>query len=290
MATELVAPVQCEIGENPIWHAGSETLFFLDIAGGRVYRHVPATRTTSIFCETRVTGAMVSQDDGTFLLLQDGRASVLSLDGSLRELRSGLCPGNERFNDAIVDPEGRVFTGAMGGNGRLLRFDLDGSCEEIMDGLGIPNGLGFTPDHRGMYFIDSEPGLIFHFDYDRRTGSLSNRRVFAKIPRQKGLPDGMAVDAAGNLWIAIWFGGCIQRYTPMGNLAEEVRLPVPQTSAVCFGGSQLDEMYITSAATGAADSMRPEEFDTSVERGGGVYRVKLSGVRGLPMFRSRVSF
>jgi D-xylonolactonase len=289
-SVELVAPLSCQIGESPRWHPQEQVLFFLDIPSGTVYSHDSSAGTCTVLTRTRITGGFTFQDDGSLLLFQDGSISVLKLDGTVSELASNACNGNERFNDTIADPEGRVFAGAMGGNGKLLRFDPDGSVTEMFDGLGIPNGMGFTPDLRGMYFTDSTPRRIYYFDYDRKTGSLSNRRVFVEIPREVGFPDGMTVDEEGFVWTAIWFGGRLQRYDPDGRLDREVFFPVKQISAVTFGGSELNQIYVTSAATAIADFLRPPEYDSNAERGGGLYRLRLAGISGRPPFRSRLRF
>ena len=287
---DLVASLACEVGENPLWHPEAETLFFLDITQGTVYGYHPATQNCSVVVRTRVTGGFTLQRDGSLLLFQDGQIAVLTPDGALREVASGQCPGNDRFNDVIADPEGRVFAGAMGGNGKLLRFDPDGSVTEMADGLSIPNGMGFTPDLRGMYFTDSLPRKIYYFDYDRKTGNLSNRRIFAEIPPEEGLPDGMTMDRDGYVWSAIWFGGRVKRFAPDGRLEREVFLPVTQTSAVTFGGPDLTDMYVTSAAIVPGLELRPPGFDPSAPLGGGLYRLRVPGIRGNPAFRSNLPF
>jgi D-xylono/L-arabinono-1,4-lactonase len=287
---DLVAPLACEVGENPLWHSEAETLFFLDITLGTVYAYHPATQNCSVVARTRITGGFTLQRDGSLLLFQDGRIAVLTRNGVLREVASGLCPGNDRFNDVIADPEGRVFAGAMGGNGKLLRFDPDGTVTEMADGLSIPNGMGFTPDLRGMYFTDSLPRKIYYFDYDRKTGNLSNRRIFAEIPPEEGLPDGMTIDRYGYVWSAIWFGGRVKRYAPDGRLDREVFLPIKQTSAVTFGGPDLTDMYVTSAAIISGPELRPPGFDGSAPRGGGLYRLRLANIGGSASFRSHLPF
>ena len=288
--TELVAPLNCQVGENPLWHPEAAALFFVDIPAGTVYAYTPSTKSHRIFCQTRVTGGFTLQEDGSLLLFQDGRICVLGLDGSQREVASGLCPQNERFNDVIADPEGRVYAGAMGGNGRLIRFDPDGSVTELFDGLGIPNGMGFTPDFQGMYFTDSAPRQIYRFDYDRKTGNLTNRRIFAEIPVNEGVPDGMTVDAEGYVWTAIWYGGRLKRYAPDGRLDREVLLPAKQTSALAFGGPALTDVFVTTAAVLAAGPLVPPGLDPTAHMGGGLYRVRIEGMRGRPPFRSRLRF
>lgn len=289
-SVERVNSFECQVGESPLWHPEVQTLFYVDIPVGAIYTFTPATRTSSLFSKGRVTAGMTLQEDGSLLLFQDGSISVLNMDGRQQEVASGLCTFNDRFNDVIADPEGRVFAGMMGGNGRLMRVDLDGSITEICNGVTIPNGMGFTPDLRHMYFTDSSARQIYRFDYERLTGDLSNRKVFVAIPESLGLPDGMAVDADGFVWTAVWFGGCLRRFAPDGTLDREVRLPVKQVSSVAFGGPQLEYVYVTSAASEEADTWRPTGYDINAPRGGGLYRVKTDGVRGRPAFRSRLRF
>lgn len=287
---ELMVELDCLTGENPLWCAELGKLVFVDIPRGIIYGYDPAAAKCDVIARTRVTGGFTLQGNGSLLLFQDGPIATLGADGSIRELAASACPGNDRFNDVIADPEGRVFAGTMGGNGKLLRFDTDGSVTEICDGCGIANGMGFTPDLRGMYFTDSVPRKIYYFDYDRATGNLTNRRVFAEIPSEVGCPDGMTVDADGFVWSANWYGGRLRRYAPDGHLDREVFLPATQTSSVTFGGSALDEMYVTSASKVEADPLRPAGYDLNAWRGGGLYRVRVPGVTGRLPFRSRIKF
>jgi D-xylonolactonase len=270
-------------------------MIFLDIPPGKVHAYSPAKDASALLAQGRTTGGSTIQEDGSLLLFQDGRISILSLNsdaqnGDAREVANGLCPHNDRFNDVIADPEGRVYAGTIGGDGRLLRFDPDGRTTELFDGIGISNGMGFSPDLKKMYFTDSVPRQIYCFDYDRETGDIRNRRVFAEIPVNEGVPDGMAVDAEGYVWTAIWFGGRVKRYAPNGRLDQEIFLPVKQTSAIAFGGPDLTDMYITTAATDIADSLQPPDYDKTALRGGGLYRVRIEGLRGKLPFRSRLSF
>jgi D-xylono/L-arabinono-1,4-lactonase len=158
----------------------------------------------------------------------------------------------------------------------------------VMDGLGIPNGMGFTPDLRQMYFTDSVTRTIYLFDYDSTTGKLGNKSVFAEIPRELGVPDGMAVDAQGNVCTAIWFGSRLRRYSPDGRLRDEVLLPSPQTSAVAFGGADYSTVFVTSAAGRGGDSLKPPEFNAEQPRGGALFSFHLEGWCGAPPFRSRI--
>lgn len=285
-----MADFACDIGECPVWVAEQELVVYVDISAGAVHSYDPVRNASATLARGRTTGGLTIQTDGSLLLFQDGHISILERDGTVREVASGLCPHNERFNDVIADPEGRVYAGAMGGNGRLLRFDPDGRVTELFEGVGIPNGMGFSPDLTKMYFTDSVPRHIYCFDYDRASGEISHRRLFAEIPASEGVPDGMAVDAEGFVWTAIWFGGRLKRYTPDGHLDREIFLPARQTSALSFGGKNLDEIYVTTAASTGADDLQPVDYNKTALRGGGLYRVHADGVRGTLPFRSRLSF
>ena len=214
---------------------------------GHIYTYDPATGKNWLFSEGPITGAIVPHADGSLILLQDGQASRLDMKGKQTVIARDLCPGNERFNDAIADPVGRIFGGGFGPKGNLTRIDLDGRITILFDGVGVPNGMGFTPDFKHLYFTDTIPHEIYLFDYDQATGGLTNRRVFAKIPPSDGIPDGMTMDAQGYLWTAIWYGGRLKRIAPDGKLERELRFPVYQTSAATFGGPDLADLYVTTA-------------------------------------------
>ena len=286
----LLADAGCETGEGPLWHPQQQTLFFLDIPRATVHAYTPHDGQCRPFSRDRVTGGMTLQADGDLLLFQDGSISSLAMDGTQRVLAEHQCPGNDRFNDVIADPEGRVFAGTLGGDGKLIRYDLDGTRTVLLEGLGVPNGMGFSPDLRQMYFTDSVPRLIYRFDYNRETGGISNQTVFAEVPGDQGVPDGLTVDADGHVWTAIWFGGCLKRYRPDGRLQREIELPVRQVSSVTFGGDGLADLYVTTAGTDAADSLKPEGLPDAFPRGGGLYGLRLGGIRGLPRFRSDIRF
>jgi D-xylonolactonase len=284
-----VAQTACEVGEGLLWHPNAQLLLFLDIPAGIVYAYDPARNQHRLLTRGRPTGGMTLQEDGSVLLFQDRRIARLGLDGTLLEVASGLCAENERFNDVIADPAGRVFAGAMGGNGRLFCFHPDGRVEQIMDSLGIPNGMGFSPDLNYFYMIDSVPHVIHRFEYDAATGAISNREAFIEIPAGEGLPDGMTIDTAGFLWVAIWFGACLKRFAPDGTLDREIQFPVSQISSVTFGGEDFSDIFVTSTHSNGADYLAPPNYDHSARpRGGSLYKFRIEGVRGKPEYRSRL--
>ena len=170
----------------------------------------------------------------------------------------------------------------------MFRFSPDGATEIIDDGLGLCNGMGFSPDLRTFYSTDSIAHEIYRWDYNPETASLSNRRVFATIDPGLGIPDGMTVDSEGFVWSAIWYGGTVIRFDPDGREERRVDIPAVRTSCPMFGGADLDELYVTTASTGSdgeKSGMEPPGFDLSAYRGGDLYRVRV-GIQGKAEFKT----
>jgi D-xylonolactonase len=157
---------------------------------------------------------------------------------------------NSRFNDVIADPRGRVFCGTMSTpstKGNLYRLDPDGTYHQLLTDIGCSNGMAFTPDLKSFYFTDSFAYEIYLFDYDVDTGSIHNRRIFARFTQEDGMPDGMTIDNDGNLWIAFWGGSKVVRMRPNAEVDRSINFPVTKTSSVTFGGSDYRDLYVTTA-------------------------------------------
>jgi sugar lactone lactonase YvrE len=202
------------------------------------------------------------------------------------------------MNDCIADPEGRVYSGSyyqdasgefQPGVGCLFRIDTDGSVHIADEGFQLSNGLGFSPDCRTLYFVDSAVHRIYSYDWQRADGSLSNRRVFVQVPRSDGIPDGLTVDAEGFVWCAHWFGGCVIRYDPDGKLERRIEIPAFQTSSVTFGGPDFTDMFVTSAAETDSLSLAPSGYDPGRGYvGGPVYHLK-PGIQGREEYHAKIS-
>jgi sugar lactone lactonase YvrE len=195
------------------------------------------------------------------------------------------------MNDCIADPRGRLLSGSVFYNpsgeyplGKLICVDTDGSARIIDEGFHLANGLGFSPDCNTLYFTDSVARTIFAYDYDVTGGTVRNRRVFAKVPPSQGIPDGLTVDAEGFVWSAEWYGSCIVRYDPKGNIERLVDTPAKQTSSLAFGGPKLTDIFITSAAKSEPMPIMPAGYDPkSGYFGGKLYHINF-GIRGKAEF------
>ena len=283
MQPELIADYNCVVGEGPLWHPAERCVYWVDIPQGRIFRYDPASGEHSQIFEGPQVGGFTIQADGSLLLFME-RGAVASLrDGKLEYHIEYIEAEREtRFNDVIADPAGRVFCGTMPAPnhaGSLYRLDTDGSITQVLSGIGISNGMGFTPDAKRMYYTDSPTHNIYIFDYDADTGELANQRVFVNTGESDGIPDGMTVDAAGYVWSARWDGSSLVRYSPTGAQERRVWFPARKVSSITFGGGDYTDMYITTAGG---------QNKTSEGPGAGcLYRLNL-GIAGKPEYLSRI--
>jgi sugar lactone lactonase YvrE len=276
---------QTVLGEGVRWDVRRGELLRVDILAGRVHRDRVAEHGALVPVRTyEVPGtvgavAPIAGDEGWLLAAGRGFAH-LSPDGSVRRLEEPA-PAGTRMNDAACDPQGRLWAGTLAedhrpGEGALHRLDARGRTELVLDGLTIPNGMGWSPDGRTMYLADSGPRVIHAFDFDPDAGTISGSRVLLTIPEEVGAPDGMTVDAAGDLWVAVYGGGRVQRHAPDGELRAVVAIPAAQTTSCGFAGTALSRLYVTTATEHWTDDERRAEPSAGL-----VYRVETDAT-GLP--------
>jgi D-xylonolactonase len=280
---ELICDYACEIGENPLWHPFEKRLYWCDIANGRLFRYDPSTKKHEQFYQGEVVGGFTIQADGSLLLFM-AKGAVKIWRESGMETVIDYIPDEvaSRFNDVIADPAGRVFCGTMATNerlGRLYRLDTSGQITLILEGISCPNGMAFTQDHKQMYFTDSKIHTIYRFDYNEKTGEISNQQVFRKFTEKDGFPDGMTIDSEGHPWSALWDGAAIARLSPSGEEEQRIAIPARKSSSVIFGGEGLSDMYVTTAGG--------NEKATDGVAAGGLFRIR-AGVHGVPEFFSRI--
>ncbi|MHB8294569.1 MAG: SMP-30/gluconolactonase/LRE family protein, partial [Acidimicrobiales bacterium] len=196
-----------------------------------------------------------------------------------------------RFNDGEVDPWGRFWAGTMhwgasAALGSLYVLSEDHSVTQVLDKVTISNGLCWSEECRSggpgtLYYIDSPTGGIDAFSSEPGPPALSGRRRVIDVPVADGVPDGMALDDQGCLWVALWGAGEVRRYTPEGRLDARIELPVSRVTSLCFGGEALDQMYMTSAREGLSQA------ELAAEPLAGSLFVCEPGVRGLPASKFR---
>jgi sugar lactone lactonase YvrE len=199
-------------------------------------------------------------------------------------------------NDIIADERGRLYfataywgADGMQKHGKLYILDISGTVQIVDEGIELANGLGFSPDGRILYFADTVARRIYGFDVNSETRSLARKRIFVQLSRSEGLPDGLTVDAGGFVWSAHWYGGEIVRYDPDGKVERRISMPALQVSSVAFGGNDLTDIYVTSAAESWQSDYAPPGYDFDAAHvGGSLFRVRLD-ISGREEHRTRFS-
>ena len=226
---------------------------------------------------------MEQRDDGWIIALDDSLLA-LSEDGTTRTLASPEARnhGEVRTNDGAADPWGAFWIGSMArdaaaGRGSLYCYHESRDVETVREGLTIANGIGWSPDARIVYHVDSGPGIITAFDVDER-GNVASERPFARFDvATEGAPDGLCVDEDGNVWVALWGGREVRQYTPNGEQVATVAVDTRQPSSCTLGGPNGSTLYITTAQEG----MSPQEVQDD-HHAGRLFTCDV-GVRGLPL-------
>jgi len=293
---ELVAQVGCACGENPLWHPGHQRLYWTDIPSGRLFWYDPATGKHKQCYKGPQVGGFTIDADGLLVLFRE-RGNIVRYDPGQQAVVATVIEEVEaekhtRWNDVMADPTGRVYGGTMGPKdrtGRWYRIDTDGTLTVLMEGLGVPNGMGFSPDGTHLYFTHTSDNVIYRFDYDPATGELTDRAEVVKDPDQQGgHPDGMIVDAEGRLWSASFGGHGLYQYSASGSGVGHVPIPTAKITSLTLApaADKLDgplvDAYVTSAG---GDPEHPGGGDDP--DAGGLFRVRL-GVEGQKEFRSRI--
>ncbi|MBO1336842.1 SMP-30/gluconolactonase/LRE family protein [Streptomyces sp. VRA16 Mangrove soil] len=252
MRPEVAVRESAELGEGPTWDPAAGRLIWVDILGSRVHTYEPGSgRRTVLATEQHVGAAKPRKDGGLIVNLRDG-IGTYSPDGAFAWLHREPVAGR-RGNDAAVAPDGSLWAGSMAydetpGGGNLIRVAPDGAVTTVLDDVTVSNGTGWSPDGTRMYYVDTTTDRIDVFDMDGERAV--NRRELASIEKGAGHPDGLTVDAEGCVWVALWDGGALRRYTPSGALDRVVPLPVRRPTACAFGGPDLRDLYVSTARVG----------------------------------------
>jgi sugar lactone lactonase YvrE len=270
------------LGEGALWHAPSESVYFVDIKGRCVHRCAPDGSRRRVWIAPRQVGFIVPAEDGGFVCgLQGGLYRFDERVGDFAPLLDVEpdMPAN-RINDGYVDAQGRLWFGTMDDGeaqptGSLYRVGPDGVPVAADRDYIITNGPATSPDGRTLYHTDTLGKKTYAFDV-QPDGSLSSKRLFASYSHKEGYPDGMAVDAEGFVWIAFFGGWRIDRYSPRGELVSTVRFPCSNITKLAFGGPDLRTVYVTTARKGlSVDELQQQPL------AGGLFTFR-SDVAGLP--------
>ena len=267
VTAEPVGDVAAVLGEGPYWRPEDEALLWVDVARGLLHMtRVQLGETITIELDTvsaafpAVGGGIVTAGGHRLML----RATRPGEGWAGRIIAEAPARDGVRFNDASVDPAGRVWVGSMDIKekeplGTLYRLDSGGTLTPVVKGATVSNGIGWSPDGTRMYYNDSPTRRIDMFDYDQATGEAYQGRMFADLSGADGFPDGLTVDADGYVWVAMFAGGALRRFTPAGHQDAVIPLPVSQPTSCAFGGPGMADLFVTTAYRDLSEAQRAAE-------------------------------
>lgn len=316
MQVKLEYAASAVLGECPFWHFGEERLYWLDVEPGLLHRYDPQRQEDEVFSlgETvgcvvpiapinapgRTTELLIAAKSGVKRVLiqgiQDSDPTSVSLPyKTVFVIHPDAVPDN-RYNDGKCSPEGRFWFGTINARrepkaalysygGRGGRGCGSNGAQMHVSDVRNSNGLAWSPDGNTFYWIDTSTMRVDAFDYDMEWGRISRRRAVLEFPQNHSLgkPDGMTIDADGNLWIAHWMGGLVSQWNPQnGKMLQKIAIPVKRCSSLTFGGPNLDVLYVTTSSRQGSNEPLVEP------NAGGIFSLQ-PGVKGLPVapFKTR---
>lgn len=242
------------LGEGPLWAHREQLFYWLDIEQAQLHQLNPNTGLHQQWLLPDKPGCLALRENGLLIALQK---TFIFFDPASGNVTPWIAPLQDQnkivFNDGKCDRAGRFWLGSKDVKeneplGALYRLDSDGKFQIMDEGFIVSNGLGWSPDNHYMYFTDGAAHRqILRYDFDLSSGKISNRKIFAKIPEELGVPDGLCVDKEGYVWSAHWDGWRITRYAPDGKIDRVIEMPIPKPTSCCFGGKNLDTLFVTSA-------------------------------------------
>jgi L-arabinonolactonase len=281
---EHLVPSHNKLGETPIWVPEENVLYWVDWGGLPTCRFDLATSKFTTFPTSLPVTALARRASGGMIAIAfqglygwEPKTNEYDLIyGPAEPSKPEIC-----YNDAAVDRQGRLLVGTVNmidpflPDGSLYRLDPDGSFHKLDTGYATANGIGLSPDGRTVYVADQRHRQIIALDYDTVNGTTSNRRLFACIPDNEGMPDGLIVDAEGFIWSGHWDGWKLTRYDPDGKIDRVIRFPVQHVISFAFGGKNLNELFVTTSAWDFGDEERKQQ-----PWAGDLLRVN-TGIKGL---------
>ncbi len=259
---KLVWQADCMLGEGPVWLAGEQALRFVDIKGGKLHRYVPSTGA----CETLDVGGkpsfIVAAEGGKFLVGSEHAVWLLKGNSLTERVTTITQPRHNRTNDGTVDAKGRLWFGTMDdeeqqSTGALYCLDK-GDLHRMGGEAVVTNGPAITPDSKTIYHVDSGNRTIWRYTINAGP-TLTKGEVFLQLTESDGFPDGITLDSEGCLWVALWDGWSVRRYSPNRQLLLTVNLPCARVTKIAFGGGDFRTAYVTTARVGLNSAARKRQ-------------------------------
>lgn len=273
--------INCEnvLGECPLWDPRRQSLFWIDIDQGLLYQYQPSSLGLQVHQIGQKLGCIALTDTDQLLLATEFGFAFYQPGDAIPENFLDVIPKGlgEMFNDGKVSPGGEFWVGSKGtrGTAKLYRLDPDLSVDAVIEKISISNGIGWSLNGKFFFHTDSLDHAIYRHTLQGK--ELTHKKVFYTPP--EGTPDGLTIDADGNLWIAIWDGGRVVQLSPEGEELAQILLPVSRPTSVAFGGADMRTLYITSASVDLTDKEKSAQ-----PHAGALFSILLD-ISGLPSQR-----
>ena len=252
---QTLVEMQNLIGEGPVIDKKTNQLYWVDICRPAIYRLNLSNQDLTTISINEMVTALAIVPNGLLVAAQSGIKIINPANGKvIKQLgHPELNLPSNRFNDGKCDCKGRLWIGTMAINvspnsGSLYRIDPTGVIHTMATNLTLPNGIGWSPDNKHMYIVETHERRVYKYDFNAKTGEIQNRKILIEFPNDvPGDPDGLAVDNDGNLWITLWDGWRISKFSKTGQLIKSIILPIPRPTGCVFGEQDKNNLYITSA-------------------------------------------
>ncbi|MFP4510177.1 MAG: SMP-30/gluconolactonase/LRE family protein [Spirochaetaceae bacterium] len=251
------------LGEGSLWDSERGVLYWVDIAGRRLYTHDPNGTSSGVTTNEQVSTVVPVSGSETEVLV-GMETCIARMNPSTGELLERYAleadiPQN-RCNDGKCDPQGRFWIGTMStvkrtGTASVYRVSTDYEIERVFGGVTTSNGIVWNADSTKMFYVDTPTRRIDSFAFDAETGAVHERTPLVEIPDELGKPDGMTIDAEGRLWVAMFYGACVTVWdSQTGSFLEKIDVPAKNVTSVAFGGNELSTLYVTTARVGMSEA------------------------------------
>lgn len=276
-----ISTIEFVCAESPVWSAEQGMVYWVDNVDGGLYRYDLEMKSVDVVDRNLNISAFAFNADGG-LICGGSNGIFLYKDGKKRIVAKEHEDVALSCNDGVADAQGRFVFGTsyfddkreyrLGG---IYLVDNNGSVKMIDEGLKLANGIDFSPDNKYIYYADSIERCIYRAKYSLEKGAISDKQVFIRLSMLDGIPDGLAVDSNGDIWVAEWFGGCVSHYDNQANLIEKIYVPAKQVASLAFVGDKCDKLFITTASYYEELSAAPIGYSfKNGYNGGRIYLIK----------------
>ncbi len=269
---KIIKGSKLKLGENPFWNYKQKELSFVDLKSKKffIYKN---QKLKTISLPFNISSLIPTRRKNHFVATTGNKVMKIIINYkriNITSLKNFVEPNNNRFNDAKCDNYGRLWISSMDKNekletGNLWCYENPKKIFKAEKNFSIGNGMDWSPDDKILYFVASDKRVIFSYKFNILNGNISRKKIFIKVPKKRGFPDGICTDREGCVWVAYWNGGCIARHYPSGKIQKIIYLPRKKITSLCFGGVKLDTIFVTSAE---------ENLNKKIKKDGCVFKIK----------------